>query len=1221
MNKKVFKKASIASLVMAMVIVLSLIFIVKYRIKSIIQEVVRQETKGFYELDFSKITIDFFNGMVKLNAVDLKPASIDTSKKNYQLTVGHLYFSLASWNQLLFHRKLFVDSLRINDPDITIFQRLVQKNKNGLAPIQEIFRSLEDISEIFKLHVLEINRGRIEVHTKTNALPLVIKNINFRVENFGQKQKENNHLRYADNVTLNIGKQYWSFPTGQTIQLGSLYFSGKDQMFQVDSCAITTAPNSRGQRTALYAEKFLFRIDEIVSLFDKNELNLDTLYCKSPVLSVAIPAGTKDTDTVSDLNESIHQLPVNINIKFINIENGQIKLTSSDNKRTYTGKKTNLKIYRLNVGHNPDPVIRAGKIDLNLHEISFATRDSLYLLTVNEFRFDSNNLVCSNAFLKPSLKAKGYLKGINLPAFTLIDISLNDLLEKRLKALVAVIDKPQFFFSSRVGKKKAIEYGIPVGKFYSTLKGLAQLIDVHWLTIKDGTLDYTPRGSPSPELSLKNIDVEINLEGMLNSSSLQETRQTIQSLRIGSINLVKDKISAGLNNFFINGSREIGTLGSLVVQLSAGIRFNAANLYWQGFSWEDFVRNKSIHIDTLNIPSLGFWARSTQGGPLNKTGGLHPLAINKLNIGQALIDIKTVTNAEIKATASHVALDQLHTAGNFFYWQKLSARADSIFFKDDKRQLAIQQLHVQTQGESLIRHFEYSDGMNRVKVPQTKFQLQANNSDRKQWMFPFLSVYQPEITIKSSKEDKTPATPINERSFNFFPIGKLDIFDGSLHYTKTGTRLNLFTRFNAHILSARVEKSSHALVTDRFSLQVDSLAIDKPMQHGSIAIRNLCGGITDYPLIFYPGTENTHLKSLINNVHVTDGQLSYTDSAVIASVSKITGNGNEGTLSFRNVTINPQKSLETFLKTSIWQKDYLTFHCDGISLQQINNHAFINDSALAIGHVYLQNPHLSTYRNKNIAFQHGIEKLMPTKLIANMKVPVRIDSVQITGGAIDVHEVSAITKRKSILPISGLNGTLTNLVSRPNEQDSLILEASARVLDYKLRTVRYAESYQDSLSGFNMQYGISPMQLKHLTQVTDPATAIAVIRGQSDTLYANLSGNKYASSGQMNFYYRDLKVRLLDKEDSLKKSLLLSLETLLANGLIKSKNQKPARMFFIRDREKFVFNYWVKTLFSGFVTSAGVKSNKKYKKMYKEADEKYSLPLFTPDLLLLHTER
>ncbi len=66
------------------------------------------------------------------------------------------------------------------------------------------------------------------------------------------------------------------------------------------------------------------------------------------------------------------------------------------------------------------------------------------------------------------------------------------------------------------------------------------------------------------------------------------------------------------------------------------------------------------------------------------------------------------------------------------------------------------------------------------------------------------------------------------------------------------------------------------------------------------------------------------------------------------------------------------------------------------------------------------------------------------------------------------------------------------------------------------------------------------MQLTHLTKVTKPLTAIAITGGRADTLYAQLSGNKYASFGQMNFHYHNLRVRLLNKEDSLKRSLLLT---------------------------------------------------------------------------------
>jgi hypothetical protein len=1212
--KKVLKRGSIISLSIAIVAILSLVFVIKYRIKSVIKEVVRQETKGVYELDFSKISIDFIKGRVKLNAVDLKPAPTYPDKKDYRLTIGHLYFSLASWNQLLFHRKLFVDSLVLNAPDLTIFQRLAQKNNNGLTPIQEIFRSLENISETFKVHVLEINSGRVDVYRKTNDAPVIIDHISFRIENFGQKKKNNTHLRYADNVTLNIARQHWVFSSGQVIKFGNLFFSGKDQTFLVDSCSISMAPDNRGHRTSLFAEKLLFRTNELVSVFDKNELNIDTLYCKSPVLSVAMPADKKDNDTVSDLNESIHQLPVNVNIKFINIENGQIHLASADNKRSYTGKKTNLKIYGLNLGHNPVPVIHTGRIDLNLHEISFATRDSLYLLTVNEFRFDSNNLVCRNAILKPSAKAKGYLKSINLPAFTLIDISLNDLLEKRLKALVAVIDKPQFFFASRTARKKAIEYGIPVNKFYNTIKDLAQLIDVHWLTIKDGTLDYNPLGSSAPELSLKNIDVEINLGGLLNSSSIRETRQSIHTLSIGSINLAKDKINADLNNFFIDGSREIGTLGSLAVQLSAGIRFKAANLYWEGFSWEDFVRNKSIHIDTLNIPSLGFWAWAVPGERVNNTGGLHPLSINKLNIGEAVIDVKTVNNAEVRTTAGRIAIEGLHTAGNAFFWQKLHARADSIFFRGEHKQLAVQQLNLTTDGESALQNMQYRDSTNKVTIPEVKFQLRLNNSAPEELEFPFLSIYRPEIIVSPSQQGRRPVTNKLATGFTPFRIGKLNIIDGFFKYQPSNGPLNVSTRFSVHTQSGGMEKSNkNALVFNKVILNVDSLTLAKPVMHGLLEIRDLRGGLTGYPLTVNFNSDNVQLKDLINSLYITGGRLLYNDSTSIVSVSNITGNGKAGALGFRDVSIRPKNSLKTFLNTSLWQKDYLSFRCDSIGLQHINNLALLNDTVLAIRRIYLQNPHLSSFRNKNIAFQHGIEKLMPTKLLAALKIPVQIDSVQIKGASVDVHEVSVATKREGIVQLRDLNATLKKIVSRPTEHDSLVLEVMGQVLNYKIRAFRYAESYHDSLSGFTMQYGISPMQLSHLTEVTNPLSAIAITNGQADTLYATLSGNKYAASGELDFYYHNLKVRLLNKEDTLKKSVLLSLKTLLANGLIRSNNQKQARLFFIRDRERFVFNYWVKTLFSGFVTSTGLKRNRKYDKLYKEAAKKYSMPAVQND--------
>ena len=1199
----------VISLVIAIVVILSLVFIVRYRVKAVIKEVVRRETNGVYDLEFSKISINILAGKVKLRAVDFKPANGNADKKDYRITIGHLYLSLASWNQLLFHRRLFVDSLQLIEPAISMVQRPAQKNDRAFTSLQELFKSLKDISEIFKVHMLEITNGKISITGRTNEAPVLINNIDFRVENFGQQQRGNTHLRYADNVMLRIARQHWVFPSGQIIQFRNLSFSGNKQAFLLDSCSITMAPDNRGRRTSLYADQLLFRTNEIASVFEKSELNIDTLLCKSPVLSYAIPGNTK-TDTVNDLNESIRQLPANINIKFINIENGQLHLISSDNKRTYRSEKANLKVYRLHIDHDPVANIRTGSIDLKLHEISFATRDSLYLLTVNEFSLDSNNLFCRNAYLKPSSKAKGNLAGIDLPSFTLFDISLNELLEKRLKAQIAVVEMPRFFFVPAEVKKRAVEAGIPVDKFYSTLKELAQLIDVRWLTIKDGQLGYH---SGRSRLSMNDIDVEVNLVDFLRSADPEATKRSIHALNIGRLNLSRENTRVEMKDFFINGGQEVGKLRSLQVQVAAGIQLNAANLYWERFSWDDFVKNKSIHIDTLNIPTLSFLAGRPDDPPVVNKVGLPPFSINKLHIGKSVIDLKTGSNIAVRSNITSIASHELATYGNVVTWQSLQVGANNLFIKQDDKQVAIQQLQVAVPGNSQMQHLEYRDEVNRATIPEIKFQLRVHNTSLKELEFPFFTLYQPQIMISRSPAGHRPVKENKELLFMPVRIGELNIINGYVNYQQKDDPLHVAACFDVNIQQAAIVSMNDqvATLTGLLNVQWNDAKLVKRVQHGLFEIGNGSGQVTGYPLSVNFKNDNASIKNMVNYVSVTGGRILYTDSTTTASVSKITGNGKEGAFALQDVAIKPRHTLETFLKTSLWQKDYLTFHSSTITCKGINYQELLQDRALVIRSVLLQNPDLSTFRNKNIPFQHGVEKLMPTKLLAGIKVPVQIDSVQIQDASIDVHEVSVITKREGIVPIKKLNALFRNITSMPQEKDSLLLDASAQVLDYKIRTFRYAESYGDSLSRFRMEYGIAPMQLSHVTAVSNPLSAIAVTRGQADTLYARVSGNKYAAFGEINFYYHNLRVRLLNKEDTLKKSLFLNIESLLANGLIKSKNQDQDQIFFVRDRERFVFNYWVKTLFSGLVTSAGVKRNSKYKKMYNEAEEKYSLPAAT----------
>jgi len=79
--------------------------------------------------------------------------------------------------------------------------------------------------------------------------------------------------------------------------------------------------------------------------------------------------------------------------------------------------------------------------------------------------------------------------------------------------------------------------------------------------------------------------------------------------------------------------------------------------------------------------------------------------------------------------------------------------------------------------------------------------------------------------------------------------------------------------------------------------------------------------------------------------------------------------------------------------------------------------------------------------------------------------------------------------------------------------------------------------------------------------------------------------------------------------DTTKKNFTLSFKNFVANEFVlKGNNNKQVQVFYIRDEEKFIFNYWFKTIFSGVIASAGIRNDKKYVKQYNKLREVYSLP-------------
>ena len=107
-------------------------------------------------------------------------------------------------------------------------------------------------------------------------------------------------------------------------------------------------------------------------------------------------------------------------------------------------------------------------------------------------------------------------------------------------------------------------------------------------------------------------------------------------------------------------------------------------------------------------------------------------------------------------------------------------------------------------------------------------------------------------------------------------------------------------------------------------------------------------------------------------------------------------------------------------------------------------------------------------------------------------------------------------------------------------------------------------------------------------------------------------GREYLSLGSMKFLYHDLKVEFLDKNDTSRHSVKNQLLKFAANAfVIRTNNSKrTGEVYYERDRNRAVFQYWVKMILSGVTTSVGAKSNKKQIKKYmKELNQKNLPPI------------
>jgi hypothetical protein len=254
---------------------------------------------------------------------------------------------------------------------------------------------------------------------------------------------------------------------------------------------------------------------------------------------------------------------------------------------------------------------------------------------------------------------------------------------------------------------------------------------------------------------------------------------------------------------------------------------------------------------------------------------------------------------------------------------------------------------------------------------------------------------------------------------------------------------------------------------------------------------------------------------------------------------------------------------------------------------------------------------LQIYKDKRLPFKEGIIKLLPTAMLQQVKKKIQVDSLALKDAYISYEEMNDKTLKTGLVFFHHTDALVRGIkTSGYNGNDSLRLSASSWFLDSAYLKMRFNQSYADSLHGFLFSLRMKSFHMPSLNPVLVPLASAKILEGQLDTLSMNAIGREFVSHGKMKMYYRDLKIQYLDKGEERKKTLKAKLISFLANSLILKHNNRKSfgEVYVERLRERSVFNYWVKMILSGVVSSTGVKSNNKQSKKYRKSIRKLMVP-------------
>lgn len=1246
------------------------LFIQQYSAK-ILEDLVAKESKGKVKVEIGRLRLRLFpNETLDLHNTTFIFNDTKSKSKSYSVEFKHLSLQLRSIRSFIMDKKLEVDYLLADQPIINIHNNGKEKTKSGNhnlnIKIGNVYLALKKMANAIQVKKFGLRKGSITLHDlEPYKKSITLGNINIILDELkmAEKKKEEELGISFDKLNISSTNQSIEFPEGDyRIQYGALEFDTEMNLVKLDDFKINSqSKDSSKNDLAVEFKKLRLRNIDFNELYTNNKFKADSVICTDPVIKLELDL-TKKKNTPLDglaLEKKIAGLIGNINMKYLGLINSNITIEAKGNKsnNNYNSKGNNFIAYNVSIDSTQAIPIQIGKLQFAIKNYEETLRNGKYKIQFDSVIYDNMALTLLNFKLSPTKNNRDAdKKYFTIPQFKLEGLGLYELiLEKYLKAKELTLTNATFINNYHPKKNEKLK----ARSIKSILSDFSEQIDLETIRIINGKLQNKSTNNKS-EIIATGIQSEISVNEIFDLSTYESMANSIEKMNFDSAVFKSEKQTILLKKGQFNGDAKSILAEEININTNNNI-IGAKNIRIHNYQFNDDF--SKIVIDSIFYNTAKIQITQKIKKENSQSDESFFLRINHLNANNTEFAFTSKNQLSANASLKRIKLSQFELNDeNEIKLNDLTLEGERLALSSPETNVSSSSFNIINNQPSFINKISISrksafDSLE-ARFPKIAFTPAIANSLINGYpilgdiLMPNATIYMRQYTnpdkqtsskkmeldlgsiiLKNANLDLKQHDDKKSLSFQSDDIDiqtsklKLNINEDGLSIGKTNIKSIGMNMSLNDSLNLQIDKGSFSIQMNYLNKKysADPSSFNTNIQKVDAQNVNLVSTGKNGKLFslshFNVGGENIildsaspahvlrHLKSnptlFVNNIDLKGSNPNATINAF--GIGYQNGGRIVSVDSFQYV---PTIDRETFMKNNVYQKDHMQFSTGKITIRNFDIELIATDSNLQLNYVVVEKPVLQVYKDKRLPLEPGKTKAMPVALLKKINQRLHIDSVRLADGTIFYEEFNDKTEMIAKIKLSELQTLIRNIDNyNTSKTDSLYIVSTSRLLDTANLSIRFHESYADSIGSFLYRVRIGQFGLPALNSVILPTANMKINRGWLDTLELRVMGNDYLAHGKMRMYYKDFKIQFLSNKELEKRTVFTKALSWVANTFLRTNNvEKTGTVFTERTREKSFVNYWVKIVLSGAMTNTRIRKNSKQEKRYQKALKRIQVP-------------